>query len=255
MAKSLTGRTTDELESPKQFAKPYSEEKEQIDIDDLAIGNAQHSTLDITYQTRRGSKTVRSHCWSPAGDWNDIPEGFASFYDGGRKYAYNPAERRLITVPRNSPNRTLAQGDGIYKIEVVSFGERAPVVGAVGKDRPATIYYRSPRSDRMQQVTVRVKYLEGDRSAARITGKDENGRRIDALTRWERDIESRHTTLGKVARVEFPRGHRFTVSVEGIGDDKAKRGVERLEKYAGKAFKYADSVDAEHDGPMEWGPL
>lgn len=103
-----------------------------------------------------------------------------------------------------------------------------------------------------RNVNLEYDVLE-NRKIERFVG--EMQRRIEALTRWERDIESRHTTLGKVARVEFPRGHRFTVAIEGISDDRAEQGIETLERYARKAFKYGDSVEVEHDGPMEWGSL
>jgi hypothetical protein len=255
MAKSVTGRTTDELDIPKAFAKPYAEEYEELDQSEFKAVNVQHTAIDIEYHTRRGTKTVRSHGLNLPSDWNDIPEGFGSFYHDGRKYAYSPEQRKLMTVPRDGPNRTVAEGNDIYKVRAVTFGERAPVKGAIGTDREATIYYRSNRSDKMQTVTVWVKRLEGNRSASKITGTDENGRRIEALTRWERDISTYHTTLGKVARVEFPRGQRFTVEVEGISQKQARDRFDRLEKYASKAFSDVDSVDVVGVESMEWDSL
>jgi len=186
---------------------------------------------------------------------NDIPGGFYSFHHDGTKYAYNPTEKRLITIG-DEQHTTVAEGNDFYKFEKVDFPTRAVIKGAIEKDVQATIYYRSPRSDKMQLVTVNVQFMEGQ--AAQITGKEVgSGRRIEALTRWERDIVSKHgtneRTLGKVTRVEFPRGHQFTVEVEGIGESKAgETGEERIRKHVSKAFRHSDSVNVTHDGTLVW---
>lgn len=245
----------------KKFAAEYEEEFEKIPLEDITGTKLTHSAnLDFTYRTNAGShRTIRCYHGSPKKSYNDIPEGFYSFHHGDRKYAYSPEEQRLITINRDAPNVTVATTDDILRVEAVTFGERAPVVGAVQKDVEATVYYRSPRSDRMQSVTLTVEFLEGRESASEFSGSDDRGRRFEVRTRWERDIVVRNganeQTLGRVARVEFPRGKRLTVDVEGVPGDRIEEHLEKIERVIeGKAFRHDHDVEvsAEIDGELEW---
>lgn len=244
-----------DINREKKFASEYREQKDEVDADHITEVTIQHHTLDITYFTKRGSKTVRCRGAMGPASYNDLPEGFYSFWHDGKQYAYSPDEVRLITV-NNEQNQTVAEGDDIYKFEMIGYPTRAVVKGSIDTDVQATIYYRSPRSDDMQSVTVKVNYMES--RAAEITGKEVGtGRRIEALTRWERDIVSKHgtneRTLGKVTRVEFPRGQKFTIEVEGLGENKGgNRGEELIEKRVKKAFRNSDSVNVTHEGQLEW---
>lgn len=255
MSAEMTQNTPADIKREKKFASKYREEKEERDPENITSVTLEHHTVDITYFTRHGTKTVRCRGAMGKASYNDIPEGFYSFYHEGKQYAYNPEEKRLITVNKEQ-NRTVAEGDEIYKFEMVHFPTRAPVKGAIDNDVEATVYYRSPRSDKMQSVTINVRFMEGQ--GVNISGKEiGTGRRIEATTQWERDIVSKHgtkeRTLGKVTRVEFPRGHRFTVEIEGIGENKAgERGEEAIARKVKKAFRYSDSIDVTHEGPIEW---
>lgn len=244
-----------DIKREKDFASEYREETEELDPENISSVTLEHHTVDIHYHTRKGTKTVRCRGASGPASYNDIPDGFYSFWVEGKKYAYNPEEKRLITVG-SEQDTTVAEGDDIYKIELVSFPNRAVVEGGIDDEVEATIYYRSPRSEEMQSVTVKVSYLEGQ--AAEITGKEVGtGRRIRARTRWERDIVSKHgtseRTLGKVTRVEFPKGHRFTVEIEGIDESKAgEQGEDRIAKRVKKAFRHSDSIEVTYEGGLEW---
>ena len=242
----------------KEFAPEYREEFEEIDPDNITEVTLAHRTVDITYFTRKRTKTVR--CVGAIGQtsYNDVPDGFYSFFDSGtgKKYAYNPDEKRLISM-NDELNRTIAEGDDFHKFEEVTFPNSAVVKGAIGTDVEATVYYRSPRSEEMQSVTLAVSFMDGE--AARISGEEVGtGRRLEAETRRERDIVSKHGTeemyLGKVARVEFPRGHQFTVEIEGLSDTKAeKKGEERIVKKVKKAFRNASvDISVTHNGRLEW---
>lgn len=257
MQTHANGRTTDELEMNKSFAAPYREDSEEVDPEKIGLTTLEYHTLDMTYRTTRGTKTVRSINATGQASYNDIPEGFASFYHDGRKYAYNPEEQRLITVNRNGQNKTVATAEDFVRFESVSYPEQAVVKGAVDDGVEATVYYRSPVSDRMQSVTIEVDWMEGQ--AHEINGTEVgSGRRIKAYRGYERDIVSQHGTterhLGKVARIEFPRGHQFTVTVEGLKDSLGgEAGEERISKYVNKAFRRNGvRVDVEHDGRAEW---
>lgn len=244
-----------DIKREKDFASEYREETEELDPENITSVTLEHHTVDIHYHTRKGTKTVRCRSATGPTSYNDIQEGSYSFYFEGRNYTYNPEDKRLISVG-SEQDTIVAEGDEIYKTELVNFPTRAVVEGAIDSEAEATIYYRSPHSDEMQSVTVEVSYMEGQ--AAEINGKEVGtGRRIRARTRWERDIVSKHgtseRTLGKVTRVEFPKGHRFTVEVEGIDEGKAgERGEDRIAKYVKKAFRHSDSVEVTHEGELEW---
>jgi hypothetical protein len=256
--KEHTHATPDRTAERKEFAPEYAEKTEEIDPEEITATVLKHHTTDFTYFTRKGTKTVRCVSGQTPANYNETAEGFISFYDDGTEYAYNPEEQRLITINRNGENRTIAQADDFYKFENVQYPERAPVEVAVDTDVEATIYYRSPQSDRMQTVTIEVSLLEGNLSAPEISGKEVGtGRRIKAQTRWEREIVSKHGTterpLGKVARVEFPKGHAFTVQVEGLGDETADRAPDQIANKVQSAFRSKGvSVNVSHDGRLDW---
>lgn len=246
------------INNRKEFANEYREERKEVEFDDLSEFSLERRTHDFTYSTGVGSKTIRSHGAMSAASYNDIPDGFLSFYYDGTKYAYNPEERRLISV-NSGQARSIADENDIIKIEEVSYPTRAVVEGAIDDGVQATVYYRSPRSDEMQTVTMNVEFMEGKRSADQITGDEVNGdRRIEANTRWEREIVSKsgttERTLGKVTRVEFPRGHQYTVNVEGVGERKGgESGAETIEKALHKKFGDAcDDIEVTHEGSLEW---
>lgn len=248
---------THDIKREKKFASEYREKKEEVEAEQINSVALQHQVVDITYHTRRGTRTVRCQGAMEQASYNDIPEGFYSFHYDDKKYAYSPEEKRLLTLNDNQ-NRTVAEGDGFYKFDIVNFPTRAVVEGAADTDVEAKIYYRSPQSDEMQSVLINVSYMEGE--AAQITGKEVgSGRRIEATTRWEREIVSKHgtseRTLGKVTRVEFPRGHTFSVDVEGLDDSKAgELGEERIKSRVQKAFRTSNvTVKVTHEGRMEWG--
>ena len=248
-----------ELQSSKEFAPPYKEEKEPIGVDGLSKSSFEYNTYDITYKARTKTKTVRSHGGTGPASYNKVPEDFMSFYDDGQKYAYNIDDRILMRLNTNGQNATVATGDDIRKIERVSYGDSAVVKGAVSDDVIATIYYRSPRSDEMQTVDVNVEFLEGSASASNISGEAVNSdKRIEAMTQWERDIISKtgvnEMTLGKVCRVEFPRGQKFTVDVHGLDGDNIDRKLSDMERKINSAFRNTEieNIDITHEGELKW---
>lgn len=236
----------------REFAPEYHEKTAVLGFEDVSASTLRYRAVDFTYETRTNTlRTIRCVGGAAAAEHNDVPVGFVGFWHDNTKYAYSPGERELITVNRDGENRLVADERSIRRIEEVTYPDTAPVVGAVDTEVTATIYYRTKRSDSMQQVDVVVDSLES--GAGKISGDTTDGeRRIKALTRWERDITSysggREQTLGKVARVEFPKGHRFTLDVEGLTDDKADRVREAIERAVGGTFRGDEEVAVRHDG-------
>lgn len=251
----MPARTPDEINTDKRFAAPYKEEYEVIDPEEITKWMLQKKTVDMTYATHSGTKTVRCSFATTPSEWNDIPDGCVSFQAPETKYYYHIEEQQLISVNRTGHNRTVASGDDFCRFELVQYPERAPVKGAVEDDVEATIYYRSPRSDKMQSVTITVDSRENH--AVLITGDEVGGdRRIEALTRYERTLKKgwKGDKLGKVARVEFPKGHRFTVEVEGLKNSDTGRDTEdRISRVVKAKLRGEDlSVSVSHDGQLEW---
>lgn len=242
----------------KEFAPEYREETEVIPPEKVSEVQLQHHTTDITYRTRKGTRTVRARGATTPSEYNEVPEGFLAFWDDGRRYAYNPAEMELITCARGGQHNTLATGDDLVRFEDVGFPGRVPIRGAVTDGVEATVYYRSNRSDKMQTVTVDVSMIEGQHRPYRFDGKRDDGKRVEVVTVDERTVTVKHygktgeLTLGRVARVEFPRGQRFTVDVEGITDERAEAAAERIKKYASSKITGADTVTVSHEGRMGW---
>jgi len=220
--------------SEKEFAPPYEEEYEELSREDVTKATLRHNTVDMTYSTRGGkTKTVRcTQATEPYGDTSDLPDGCVTFFDyttGGDSYTFNIDSLRLISCNTRGQNRTVATADDFQHFRKVIYPDPAPVKGAVEEGVEVTIYYRSPRTDRMQTVTIIAESVES--SAFRITGEEVDGdRRIEALTRGEREITKTLNggSLGKVARVEFPKGHTFTLEIENMTRDEAEDAAERI---------------------------
>lgn len=234
---------------------PYRETTSEIELADVSAVTMQTNPLDWTYTTRHGTRTIRSRkCGSAGGISDDVPDEAVPFWHDGTKYAFHLEDRCLLSVGRTTETRTVASRAEIRRVETVSYPTSAPVEGAVSDGVEATIYYRSPRSDAMQTVTVDVTLVEG--RGGRLSGEDVDGdRRIEAETRWERKVTSKHGTterpLGRTARVEFPRGQRFVVDVEGLGDRGVDRVREKLGRAAGSAVAEGE-VSVTHEGRLTW---
>lgn len=258
---ALTTTKSAENTDEKKYAEEYHEETEEIDADEVTAHRLSHKTTDITYVTGQGTtRTVRVYGATPASSYNNVPEGFYGFFHNrDKKYAYSPEQDKLISIPSRDKTITVAESGDIIRYEAVSYPERAPVDGAVQEDVEATVYYRSPRSDSIQSVTIRVDHMEG-RYPAMITGEEVDGDRlIEATLVHSRKIKTTvpENTLGRVARVEFPKGHQFTLTVEGLTDQKVTDSrVESAEQKLKSFFErhaHSDGIDVTltHEGRME----
>jgi len=217
----------------KQFAEPYTEQYEEISADEITKSTFEYATVDITYETHSGNtKTVRASQATEPYDGSDLPDGCVSFYDlkSGDEYAFQLSETRLISRNKGSQNRTVATAEDVTQFNRVVYPDSVPVVGGVEEDVEATIYYRSKITGTIQTMRIVVERVEGE-IAYRISGTEVNGdRRIEAYTSNEREMRKTRsdTSLGKVARVEFPKGHQFTVQLEGLTTKLAEDAPGRL---------------------------
>lgn len=245
------------LQDGKQYVGPeYREKTEEIDPEEVSGVTLRHHTVDISYRSRvsKRRKTVRSNGAVEATEYNSTPEGFYGFWNDGQHLAYNPEERRLVSLEGDHP-QTLASGDEIHRIERVQFPQRPPVVGAVQEGAEAEVFYFSERSGNLNSVTIEVERVEENTDNPwRITGKDvtDRDRRVEAMVRDERDITSKQWAskevhLGKVARVEFPLGHRYVVDIYDLPDDRAGKAIEKIQKRLTRRRGYND-VDVSHEG-------
>lgn len=255
MTNTQTGRS--EQTDSKSFAPPYSETTEGIDPDTLSAERMRYNAFDFTYETHSGTRTVRSVRATSADRADYIPEGATKFWYEGRQYAFFPGECRMMSVGRDKQNVTVATADELVAVEEVTFPSPAPVEGGVSEGAEATIYYRSPQSDSMQSVTIEAEFIEGE--GGRITGSDVGSdRQIEVLTRWERTITSRQggkeQSLGRTARVEFPRGRKFVVEVEGMMTDQSEKVKQRIrDNVRGRPGLENITVDVCDVGGLKWG--
>lgn len=247
---------------PKEFADPYEESYEELSPDEVTKSILQYATVDMTYKTHRGNtKTVRSIKASEPYDGSDLTDadGCVTFYDSGNgdSYAFHVETQRLISRNKQSQNRTVATAEDFQQFRKVDYPDPAPVKGGIEEGVDATIYYRSPLSDRMQTVTIAVDSIEGGVAYYRIVGYEVNGdRRIEALTSYDRELRKvpSGTSLGKVARVEFPKGHQFTIELEGMTTDQVEDAPERIKNLVESKYnKYSRQNEAitatvTHDG-------
>jgi len=240
----------------KEYAEEYDEEIETIDTDSISGRRLRHDTTDITYWTgQETTRTVRARAASRSSSYNSVPEGFYGFYHDGTQYAYSPEENQLVSLASQSPV-TVATDEQIVRFEDVSYPEKAVVDGAPQEDVEATVYYRTPRSDEIQSITMNVGHMEGRNAPVWISGSEVEGdRRIEATIVDERVIKTTvpELTLGRVARVEFPKGHRFSLTVEGLTDEAVKDELPGwIENKVDKVFRTKDvELNVSHEGRME----
>jgi hypothetical protein len=247
----------------KEYADPYEEEVEEMDLDDLVGGMIRHITVDLTYRTNKATrKTVRMIGASEPADstaerFGIEDDGWLDFYDGDDHLAYHPEDRVLKSLQRDGPSATLARDGRIIKAERVQYPENAVIDGARQDGVEATVYYRSSRSEGITSMDVEVTD-DYDRDAMIRARRLSDGQRIEIRPRYDRKIEKRYPDqyLGRVCRIEYPRGHRFTVDVEGLADDRVDEStIESIESALsgkGSPFQYDDAtVSVSHDGRLE----
>jgi hypothetical protein len=239
-----------------EYADPYEESSERVDHSSLSAEHMGYHTYDITYPTPSGTKTVRVRSATQTTRIDTVPDHYAYFWDDGRRLAYSPTDHRLVSLERDGVPMTLAQGDGIDRIEKVTYPPGAPVCGAIQTGVDATVYYRSARTGTMQEMEMHVRREEAE--GWRLTGKRlSDGSRVEVHTRGERDTNVRHypawQTLGKTARVEMPRGCQYTVDVENLPVEKGDDYADRI-KSAIEGISRHDSVDVTvtNDGELSW---
>lgn len=239
-----------------RIAPPYQESKTQIDPSTLTVGLLVDNTVEITYRTQGDNqKTVRCRHATGPNPENDVPEQCVEFQYTDEKnveydYRYDTKTHRLRSVGRYRLH-TVAQTDDILNTKVVQYPQPVPVYGVVQEGVETTVYYRSPRTDRIQELSVFVQTVTEDGSV--IKGERADGRSVVAHTNREREIlvdtEQGRKRIGKVAAVEFPKGHEYAIQVEGLKDNEATdRTTQRIQKAIQSALCGTDTeVDVEVD--------
>jgi hypothetical protein len=235
------GQTQTENAPDGPTATRYREKTTEYDPadDDLTAGTLLRAdALEVRYQTHRGTlKTVRGTSPCEPGTMEDHDETLGVvFRESGEKWAYNPETRTLKSVNYGGEDRTLADGDHVLSVTTVDFPRRVPVQGAPQENVTATVWYRSDQSENLVRMNVEVDRFEGSGKDVRVSGEDpRRDRRVEFYTGFDRRVESRGRQtrrLGRVVRVEFPKGHRFTVDFENLPDDRAEKIRDQLERKA-----------------------
>jgi len=246
-----------------EVATRYEESKTEIDPSELSIGIFTENAVEITYRTTgENQKTVR--CDNPIlpTPTNDVPQGCVEFHYTDEKYVeyhyrYDVTNQRLLAVGSYRV-QTIGYPDDILSIKLVEYPEPAPINGTVQTGVGATIYYHSPRTERIQELSLFVQTVSGE--GEMVKGELEDGRNVVAHTTGERDIlkdtEQGKKRIGKVAGIVFPLGHGYTVRIEGLTDRQATERVERqiqtqIESALSGGYTDADiEVEVEHSGRL-----
>lgn len=256
-----------------RFASEYTESRRPINFDDIRVSRfsglttsestGSQDAFEFDYTTSHGNrKTVRCLNGISSSD-RDVDKGApaeaVTFHDGSTGYAVDLETRELYKYGDDHTYRKIADTVDAYHVEL---GESAPVVGAIQEGVDVTVHYRSNRSGNMKTITledVRVDW-EGDRVTGYHSRRD---RRVEVEAIYERSVTTKSVRggdreVGKVARIEFPSGHRFTVDIHGMTDDETgdykgdtrKTTTEAIEEAI--ASKFSDhEVDVTHDGRID----
>jgi hypothetical protein len=122
----------------------------------------------------------------------------------------------------------VASGTDIMEGWEIEWPNPAPVCGDISEEEDITVWYVTNRGN-VRSLEMYAEYVEGDRSGVTVRGDDGDGT-IEFRSNGARVIES-DRKMGHVARVEFPRGVRITVDVEGTRDVDAESIKQHLESY------------------------
>ena len=254
-SRDLPPTTPDRSDDGRRFAERYREEKTELSPEEVSRSALQYHVYDIAYTTARGrSRTVRSVQAKPPTSYNDVPEDFLSFWDDEDHYAYNPDTQVLKSINRGGTNMTIAEGEKVRSLIKINYPTRAVVVGAVQDGVTVRVFYRSNQSGRIKTMDVEIDESSGRFDANEIMGEAvDRDQRVKLRTKWERDIETvgvKGQKLGKVVRVEFPRGHQYTLNIHGLTDQTAGEKVEeRIRGAIAKKLHTSDlSIDVQHEG-------
>lgn len=215
--------------------------------------------VTVKYRTSRGStQQVRGDNPRQPRSYEADVKGILIGH-GDNRFAYQPDEAVLRSVNRNQ-NVTLAEGKDILTVTTTEYPKPAPVAGAVQEDVNATVFYRSTQSEAIKSKTLEISTCEGRGDHFRFYGENEDGTDYEIVTDRQRELTLRFgdkRTLGRVVRVEFPEGHRYTVDIKGLTDDDAteifgRKTTKVLEQAIDGQLDTRDiEVEATHDGQIE----
>lgn len=255
----------------RTFADEYTETRREVTHDDVAYESfnglyvrpdarpdyGDRCVIDFEYVTRRGStKTVRCLQGTSTGDYDhkNLPEGHtvATFWHDGEKHAYD-VDTGTLYKAGGDRYTTIAEAEDVTP-HAVGLPDVAPVEGAISEGVSVRVWYRSTRSGSMKEMRlddVRVDW-EGDRVNGYHARRD---RRVEVEACFERKATTkgkRETVIGRVARIEFPRGHRFDVAVEGLSDEGVDDVRDLIDDAVSKRLNDDFDVDVTHTGDYDW---
>jgi hypothetical protein len=223
--------------------------------DDVVDCDHNRKAIEFTYTTRRDTrKTVRAV--TPTKSTRDADKvdtddgvGVYSWYVDGTKYAYTDAGN----LYRQGDDYEFRQVADAVDLTCVVMGRRAPVDGAVQDGVDVTVQYRSNRSGNLKTMTLQDVSVEwnGDRIRGYDSRRD---RHVEVTAVHERTVETqgrRNQEIGKTARVEFPAGHTFTVTVDGVTDDRVDTVQDRIEAGVERTVDSDFDVTVDHDGRID----
>jgi len=265
-------RTNPAKPTDESFAPEYSEIRVEADAADLAYARfgglsfindsardgGGKTAIEFEYTTSHGNtKVVRSlqatkasehdtECFPDDADLEGVSA--FTFYDGGDGYAYTD-DGRLWSYGADHTYRCVGDVDAVYRVDLP---EAAPITGAIQGDVDVTVHYRSTRSGNMKQMRLEDVSIdwEGDRVRGYHARRD---RTVEVEAVFERSVTTKGTReveVGKVARIDFPAGHRYTVDAYNVPDDDAGRVHAAVEE-AVRMVEDDYDADVTHDGRID----
>lgn len=253
----------------KEIAEEYQEDATVLAPDKISEDQVRGAgVVEVDYTTQRNTiKTLRGESPRDPGvaEPDDVDKIVAGF--GDDEFAYDVEDIVVTTADvTRDEQAVLATSDDIVEVRIIEYPENVPVVGAPQQDVEAKIYFRSKRNDNIKTKTIEVTALDAsyegpvDATSSNmliINGTNKaDGRKVEASTAWDRKLVTsgrQDVEVGKVVRVEFPLGHRFTVDLRHLLDDEVDVAEEKLEEHAQEITdRYSENIENEESVEVKY---
>lgn len=213
-----------------------------------------HQGLEFIYQSTRGNiKEIwgeQPHTPTVGPDEIEDLDSCVGVTNYRYRLIFEPSEEKLWRTWGDGWS-LVASGTDIMEGWKIEWPDGAPVCGDVCDDEDITVWYMTNRGN-LRSIEMHAEFVEGGRDSVSVTGYHD-GDRVKFRSDGPRIIQN-DRKMGHVARVEFPRGVRITVDVEGrrdIDPESIKRHLENYTPWKKSTEENTPDVTVSCD-PLEW---
>lgn len=225
----------------------YERTSEEVDPTDM--DRLRGAGLEVEYRTSRGTMKTRNGTQFHEAIFSGSEQGpldgeveesnCIEFYGNTNSYLLEKEPLRLWKSTGFSSWNLIS--DDVISVHKLEYPDPSPVAGDIDEDFDCTVWYVTNRGN-VNSFEMEVSHIEGNRANINITGeRKSDGRRIEVSNKYRRRVETFNRKIGRTARIEFPLGEEFKVTVKNkMGTD-----PEKIQEKISEFFRRQDDIGVE----------